>query len=421
MSPSQRIAHIRDTLPAEGLFAEKIWRFTPEPIPLPARAFDQLAALGQRLYVFQKACNLLYRQSAQGKAPAWIAEWLDAGKPTDLIEFARQAPLKMRLPAVIRPDLILTEDGWALAEIDSIPGGLGLTAWLSETYGNLGYSVAGGPSGLRHAFHRLFPEGPILISEEAAAYRPEWEWLLGPDRVASVESFHQWNEPTYRFFEGFEWKQLAHLRTEIQPDHPMTPPLKPFLEEKLWLALFWMRPLREFWRKALGDRYFRDLQAIIPHGWVVEPTPLPPTAVLPGLDARSWEDVASFSRKERELILKISGFSERAWGSRGVVVGSDVSNESWVDSIRHALDSFPSSPWLMQRFHKGSVIKHPYWHEEKEELVTMSGRARVCPYYIVEDDRAALQGVLVTLCPEDKKLLHGMSDAILAPAVRSEV
>ena len=49
----------------------------------------------------------------------------------------------------------------------------------------------------------------------------------------------------------------------------------------------------------------------------------------------------------------------------------------------------------------------------------MKGRARLCPYYFVSGDgdnlRSALGGVLATIVPADKKIVHGMTDAILAP------
>ena len=48
-------------------------------------------------------------------------------------------------------------------------------------------------------------------------------------------------------------------------------------------------------------------------------------------------------------------------------------------------------------------------------IATLRGRVRLCPYYFVENDRAELRGALATICPADKKLLHGMKDAILTP------
>jgi hypothetical protein len=40
---------------------------------------------------------------------------------------------------------------------------------------------------------------------------------------------------------------------------------------------------------------------------------------------------------------------------------------------------------------------------------------RLCPYYFVNGPTITLGGVLATICPQDKKILHGMKDAILAP------
>jgi hypothetical protein len=38
-------------------------------------------------------------------------------------------------PTVLRPDLLLTDDGFVLTELDSVPGGIGLTAFLNRLYG----------------------------------------------------------------------------------------------------------------------------------------------------------------------------------------------------------------------------------------------------------------------------------------------
>jgi hypothetical protein len=42
-------------------------------------------------------------------------------------------------------------------------------------------------------------------------------------------------------------------------------------------------------------------------------------------------------------------------------------------------------------------------------------RLRLCPYYLVTGDKVELKGGLATLCPVDKKLVHGMEDAVLVP------
>jgi hypothetical protein len=63
------------------------------------------------------------------------------------------------------------------------------------------------------------------------------------------------------------------------------------------------------------------------------------------------------------------------------------------------------------------LVEQPWFDEASGEMVTMSGRVRLCPYYFLGDDggRVKCSGALATICPADKKLLHGMTDAILVP------
>jgi hypothetical protein len=52
----------------------------------------------------------------------------------------------------------------------------------------------------------------------------------------------------------------------------------------------------------------------------------------------------TLSQKERDLILKVSGFSENAWGARGVFLGSDLSQADWSAAVDDALKNFETSP-----------------------------------------------------------------------------
>ena len=186
---SNQLASIRAAFPKEGLFAEKDFLLSPDPFPVDAAFAKELEQLGHRLFVFQRACNELYQRSVKGKQPAWIAEYLDAGKPADLIELSRQKQFRDDVPLVIRPDLILTETGYTIAEIDSVPGGIGLTGWLNQTYAALGRDVIGGAEGMLDGFRSLLPDGgDIVISEEASTYRPEMNWVAAQlnERSAAV-------------------------------------------------------------------------------------------------------------------------------------------------------------------------------------------------------------------------------------------
>jgi hypothetical protein len=428
---SADLSKIRAAFPSEGLFAEKDFHLSPDAFPVDDKFAKELEQLGHRLYVFQRACNELYQRSVKGKQPAWIAQYLDAGKPPELVEFARQKQFRDDVPLVIRPDLILTETGYTIAEIDSVPGGIGLTAWLNQTYAALGRDVIGGTGEMLDGFRSLLPEGgDIVVSEEASTYRPEMNWVAGqlrqqnPDlewRVVDAETYEpKPGRNVYRFFELFDLPNLRRISALLEAVRDgavkITPPIKPFLEEKMWFALFWMQPLREFWRRELGEKYFLKLQEVIPYSWPLDPAPLPQHAVIPRLEIHDWREAGKLSQKERDLLIKVSGFSPLGWGSRGITVGSDVPQTEWQAAVEQALAEFQTTPRLMQRFHKARLVDHPYWDKETGELKSMRGRVRLCPYYFVENGKAKLSGALATIVPADKKLLHGMRDAILAPA-----
>src|SRR6185503_11005527 len=103
------------------------------------------------------------------------------------------------------------------------------------------------------------------------------------------------------------------FRLSIEKRLRLTPPPKPILEEKLLLALLWNRNLHSFWRQTLGEGFFKRLLRHVPYTWVVDPAPLPPQGAIPELNLTDWSQLKAMSQKERELILKVSGFSEHAW------------------------------------------------------------------------------------------------------------
>jgi hypothetical protein len=148
---------------------------------------------------------------------------------------------------------------------------------------------------------------------------------------------------------------------------------------------------------------------------VLDPAPLPHHAVLPWLNISSWDELKTFSQKERDFVLKVSGFSPQAWGSRGVVVGADVSQSEWAAAIDRALADFPHHPHVLMRFAHSRIVEHPYFDPATGEVRTMRGRVRLSPYYFVAGGETKLGGALATIVPADKKLIHGMRDAILVP------
>ncbi len=415
-------------LPAGGLFRRPglPWRVSPEPLRLPAPLLRQLAGLGHVLARFQDASHELYLNSASGREYPWLAPMLDAGKPAWLVEAQRSRAHRWSMPRILRPDLLWCEDGFALSELDSVPGGLGLTLFLSRAYAEAGFRILGGAGGMAEGFRAAHLGGvDIAVSDESADYRPEMEYFAdalgeGYTCLRAEELSPGDRRPLYRFFELFDHGAVPAARELIAASArgglAMSPPPVQHLEEKAWLALLHMPGLQPYWKRQLRAAQLDRLRALVPHGWIPDPTPLPPQAALPWLNLGSWDEVAALGQASRRLVLKLSGFDALAWGARGVYIGHDMPADEWKQRLATALADYPHRLWLMQEFREACLIEHPYYREDGS-LATMSGRVRLCPYYFRSGGRTELGGCLATIVPADKKKIHGMGEAILVPCL----
>lgn len=455
-----RARYVTDHL-APGLFriaddseSTVAWRVSPEPFPLAPTTVAAIASLGNDLLAFYRALNALYLRSARGTAPPFIADELDRGKPEQIVKLARQNRFKQDIPRVIRPDLILTEDGYVASELDSVPGGMGFLGALATTYCELGSESIGGVDGMPRRFADMLaslgakehPSVAIVVSAESGDYRPELSWLaarvnaLGladvtvcaPADVVFTEEALFVRQPDgretkidilYRNFELFDLlnvsKQELILYAARHNRVRVTPPPKAHFEEKSTFALFHHPGLRSYWRAELGPAVDERLLGIFPRTWILDPRPLPWQAAVVDLTAggapvHDWSQLEELGKSERDYVIKPSGFSPLAWGSKGVKVANDLTREEWRTALHEALASFDHTPYILQRFHKGKRVRVPFLSSSTGEIKEMDGRVRLCPYYFVVGDETRLGGVLATVAPADKRLIHGMSDAIMA-------
>lgn len=432
------------------------WRVATAPFLVDSAEAAFLRDLGRHLLDFYRALNRLYLQSLRGREPAWVAGYLDQGKPDWLVTYARMKRFRDELPGVIRPDIILTEGGMVLTELDSVPGGIGLTGSLAGAYAEetpSGQGLVGGVDGMVAGFAAMLQDKAagrsgclaVVISEESREYRPEMEWMARRLRAAGLEAYCtdprdlRFTEeslllPTdkgllpvalvYRFFELFDLRNIPKAELVMYAAKKdrvvVTPPFKPALEEKLAFALLHHPMLAPFWQRELGEETWTTLRRVMPRTWILDPAPVPPAAVIPGLQAggrpvSGWRALAAAGQKDRRYVLKPSGFSELAWGSRGVSIGHDLAQAEWAGALDRALDAFPTTPHVLQEFHKGRQVETAYYDTDTCRIMPMAGRVRLSPYYFVSGGEATLGGVLATVCPLDKKVIHGMRDAIMAP------
>ncbi|MHB9035638.1 MAG: hypothetical protein ACYC64_03160 [Armatimonadota bacterium] len=429
----------------EGAELSRSHLLAAEPFPLSAGQVALLEQLGDTLLKFYQAANDLYLRSDHG----WVREYLDIGKGDDLVRHARMKYQKQALPRIIRPDILITDDGFVITELDSVPGGFGQLDCLSAAYENAGYNLVGSPGGVRDGFASMLREDSgtnapvcaIVVSDESIDYLPEMTYLARKLRGIGLRAYavhpREVNftedglfidadgerlrvDTVYRFFELFDLLNIP--KSELlsyaarKKLAAVTPPYKHFLEEKMLLALIHSEMLHDYWTKSLGEECFEVLKRTVAPTWIMDNRPVPPHAEVSGFrwkgkPIRDWREIIEGTQKDRRLVLKPSGFSPLAWGARGVKIGHDMPQQEWAESVENALSSFETSPYVLQQFHDTALFGVKYGDDGSE----MKARVRLCPYYFVYGDRANLGGVLATACPKDKKLIHGMVDAVMMP------
>lgn len=459
-----QVAHVNSGIPDGGLYGDaKLmedgsrvpWRLSPEPLTVSSSAARQMEELGQHLYRFYVAFNRLYLDSVRGNQPGWVASMLDQGKSERVIELGRLNRIKSHVPMVIRPDLMELSDGSFVAtELDSVPGGIGLLDALTVRYQDIGQDTLGSINGvvpefaesLISASGKTDPFIAIVVSDESEAYRAEMSWvgerlsqfgvkavtvhprqldLRDGSIVVRLDDHTERADVIYRFFELHDLRNIPNvdlmLHAMKRKQVVVTPPPKAHLEEKMMMAFFHHPELAEFWAKELEAESLIFLQQILPRTWVVDPAELPVfSAISPKFESagriiRRWSDLLNMTQKQRRLVLKPSGFSELAWGARGVTIGHDVKAEDWNQAVANALTGFENEPHVIQQFHPSRATVARYYDFGDDKVHEFAARVRYSPYYFVQGDRVTLGGVLATACPVSSKVLHGMPNAVMGP------
>jgi len=200
VTTQHRCASVSDTLIKANVFESSQnpqWRISPTPFFLERKDVKFFESLGAHLLRFYRALNRLYLASVKGTQPAWVHEYLDQGKPPALLEYGRMKRFRDILPDVIRPDIIPTEAGMTMTELDSVPGGIGSTAILSDAYAKFGDDVVEGAKGMLDGFASMLQSRlgntpgcvAIVVSDEAEDYRAEMAWLASHLQEQGTEAY----------------------------------------------------------------------------------------------------------------------------------------------------------------------------------------------------------------------------------------
>lgn len=111
----------------------------------------------------------------------------------------------------------------------------------------------------------------------------------------------------------------------------------------VWSALLRLRPLREFWERALRRDALATLLDILPDAWLLDPALPPPGAVIPRLEIPSWD----------HWELRPASTPAVAFTLSPAATHHQSPVHSTTD-ILTALGQFPSAPHILTAHHPGT-------------------------------------------------------------------
>lgn len=131
------------------------------------------------------------------------------------------------------------------------------------------------------------------------------------------------------------WHRVQLDASKTLP-HPLEIPAS--ANAALWPALLHLRPLHSFWEQQLRHSHVETLLDRVPHAWMLDPTPLPPGAVIPHLEIPSWHH---FTADEKFTIQSTTSESD------SVILEPSETIQERKHQIDQALQSFHKHPQIL--------------------------------------------------------------------------
>lgn len=377
----------------------------PLPLAAPEKLVQRIKRLGIQLHAFVKACNDLYALSMARRQPSWVASLVNQGIPERFADMARHKALRNRLPALIRPELVLTGGELLLRSLTFTPTDLGRAALLQNSAARQGFAAVGGDSGITSALIKKGQPTLLLVPDMDEWDQRGMEWLAAEcgsalaQPVISEEIEGRIREPeAFHFFSG-----TPSMHSTSGPENPqfssenasqISQCIKPYLEEKIWFPLLQLRSLRGYWRRSLSDRHFEALLRITPRSWVLDPAPLPPQAEVPGLGIRSFKELepGRFPGKSFSVLPSRTpgGSSEQ----KHAVLDGARDASGWKVEIHRALECYPNNPHILQENMTPEVFNHEFQDDSSREIISLETHIRLRPYFFSSEGGVELGGLL---------------------------
>ena len=371
------------------------FRVSKNPFLLPHELKEEIMNLGIILYSYFNAVISLYNTDNT------VKQILDNGKQKCFIGNIPQY-------LFLRPDLIITEQGLKICELETSIFGLGLADILNRSYIDSGYETLVQKDDLKDYIQSVIPkEGIIAYSQRVKSFRGQLDYLA--DHVFSgnnsawksriIDANFNYVGNVYRAFYSSDGITEPEVNNLLNSNSNFIPSLTPQFEEKAILSFIWDKRYCEFFKKELGEDKYEYLRKIIPPTFIVGQEEYFENG-LPG-NVVNLMEIKELPKGQRQFVIKKS--SDSSWGE-GIKFLHKLSHENAEKALENAIESDES--YIMQQFFEGKKFPLEYCGGE------MQAKIRITPYYAFwGQDVGKLVAIKATGC-ENMDYIHGASNSI---------
>ena len=381
------------------------FRVSEQPFTLTKPQRQELGEIGHVICDYMDSVIELYNSSDE------VRETLNKGKPD--IYLNGQAPQYLFL----RPDLILTREGFSVCEIETSPFGLALAEILNNAYGQENFDTVINQNTLKNYISSQAPEqGTIAYSDKTAAFSGQIQFLA--EQIFS-EGGKKWDssiidgknidsKEIYRAFYLSEYLNDENVARLLEESKTFLPTLTPQFEEKAILSFIWDSRFVDFFKSKLGEADFKHLRRIIPPTWILGQEANFDLGMPRGIT--NSLSIADLEKGKRKFVLKQSGFSNSSSWAEGVAFLHKLSHKGAREKLE-AASKDSSHMYILQDFKEGKHQKMEYT-ETDGTIKKMDAKIRITPYYSFSGrSKGELLAAKVTGC-EDTDYIHATTASI---------
>mgnify|MGYP006416247299 CR=1 FL=1 len=316
---------------------------------------------------------------------------------------------------LFRPDILITEDGLKVCEIETQPFGFALSIFLQNSYQDwedlLGLKV----SEIMKRFVSFWEkktggnEGIFIYSEHTERFKGQLIYLSkmlnkngGDFSVKAISEIKNsdYKKYFYRAFYSYEHLLDDDVKKFTSNKPNIYPNIDKYFEGKYLMADYFSDKKL---RKKLTKKTLKILDKLFFPTWFIKGKPPKDFPV----EIKNWEDLASIPRSKRRFVVKMAGNHPGASWAKSITFLHKKSKVQVKQLFKSILKD--DDKWIIQPFLGNKKITITYAKEDFSELSLLKGRIRLTPYY--EYKTGDVLNVKSTI-RKNTLLIHAASDSI---------